>query len=239
MSGFSGIPAIYGIKHLESGTEQLHQLGVIGFTTDGRKFRYAQVGSSTALVAGNLIQSQAEITGDQSVVVAAAAIGDTEVVTTGTVTVDANEYADGYLFATGEASTGTGNLYRIKSHPAASAAVVTLQLHDALVVAYTATTQIDLVHSPYKNVIQWPTGESSTPVGVAPIATPASEFGWIQSGGLGAVLNTGGVAVGALVQAAAGTAGAVETSTNALPTIGFAATGAASGEVGATYLLLD
>ena len=239
MSGFSGIPAIYGIKHLESGTEQLHQLGVIGFTTDGRKFRYAQVGSSTALVAGNLIQSQAEITGDQSVVVAAAAIGDTEVVTTGTVTVDANEYADGYLFATGEASTGTGNFYRIKSHPAASAAVVTLQLHDALVVAYTATTQIDLVHSPYKNVIQWPTSESASPIGIAPIATPASDFGWIQSGGISAALNAGGVAVGALVQASAGTAGAVETSTNALPTIGFAATGAASGEVGATYLLLD
>ncbi len=234
---FSGVPAIYGINHLSESTDQKHQLGTIGFTSDGRKFRYAKAGAT--LVAGNVIQSPAESTDAQSIVVAAAAIGATSVTTTGNVTADANEFADGYLFATGEASTGTGIMYRIKSHPAASAAVVTFQLYDAIVVAFTATTQIDIVANPYSSVLQWPTSESGSPVGVAPIATTSGSYGWLQTGGPGAVLNTGGVSVGAMVQAAAGTAGAVETSTNALPAIGFCLTGGAGGEVSNIQLIID
>lgn len=235
---FGGVPVIYGIDPHSEETVPSHQLGAIGVTADGRKFRYARAGTS-ALVAGDLVQSPAEATGNQSRIVAAAAIGATSITTTDTVTVTANEYANGYVIVTGEASTGTGYIYRIKSHPAATAAVVTLTLAEPIKVALTATTQVDLVKNPYEGVIQWPVTQTGAPVGVARTALAASSYGWIQTGGAAGVLTTGGVAVGANVAAATGTAAAVETATAALPTIGYALTGIATGEVGAVYLLID
>lgn len=234
-----GFPVIYGINPHESETTPSHQLGAIGIYQDGRKYRYARAGSSSALVAGDLVQSRAETADTQSLIVAAAAVGATQVTTTDTTTVTANEFADGYLFATGEASTGTGIQYRIKSHPAATSAVVTFTLYEPIVVAFTATTQIDVVHNPYNGVIQWPVSQTGAPVGVARTALAADSYGWIQTGGPCAVLTTGGVAVGANVSAATGTAGAVETATAALPTVGYALTGITTAEVGAVQLIID
>jgi len=233
-----GFPVIYGINPHQEETVPQHVLGTMGVTSDGRIFRYAQAGA-TALVAGDLVQSPAETADSQSLIVAAAAVGAMTVTTTDTTTVTANEFADGYLIVTGEASTGTGFQYRIKSHPAATAAAVTLTLYEPVVVAMTATTQIDLVHNPYNGVIQWPVTQTGAPVGVARRALAIDAYGWIQTGGPGAVLTTGTVAVGANVSAATATAGAVETATAALPTIGFALTGIASGEVGAVHLIID
>src|SRR3990167_8084186 len=130
-------------------------------------------------------------------------------------------------------------MYRIKSHPAATSSVVTFTLYDPIKVAFTATTQIDVVHNPYNGVITWPATQTGAPVGVAVIANTIDYFGWIQTGGVAAVLNTGGVAVGANVAASTGSASAVETATAALPTLGYALTGGASGEVSAIYLIID
>src|SRR3990167_4299296 len=118
----SGVPVIYGIDPFSEETVPSHQLGSIGISNDGRKFRYAKAGTS-ALVAGELQQAPAETADSQSLIVAAAAIGALTVTTTDTTTVTANEFADGYLVATGEGGTGNGLIYRIKSHPAATAAV--------------------------------------------------------------------------------------------------------------------
>src|SRR3990167_4332605 len=140
----SGLPVIYGINPHASEAVPSHPLGALGFTSDGRKFRYCLAGES-ALVAGELQQGRVEDAGDQSLVVEAAAIGATSVTTTGTVTVTANQYANGFLVATGEAGTGNGLYFRIKSHPAATAAAVTLQLYEPIEVALSAASQIDLV----------------------------------------------------------------------------------------------
>src|SRR3972149_2915625 len=145
----SGIPAIYGIDPFSTETVPQHQLGSLGFTSDGRKFRYAKVGG-TALVAGDVIQTPAEVTGAQSRIVAAAAVGATSITTTDTLTATADQFVDGYIIVTGEASTGTGHIYRIKSHPVVSAAVCTFQLYDRVEVALTATTQVDIVANPYR-----------------------------------------------------------------------------------------
>ena len=234
----SGLPTIYGINPFETEDTPQHQLGTLGFTADGRKFRYARAGA-TALVAGDVLQSPAEVTGNQSRIVAAAAIGAKSITTTDTVTTTADQFVDGYIIVTGEASTGTGHIYRIKSHPVVSAAVATFELYDAIEVALTATTQVDIVANPYRGVIQWPATQTGSAIGTAFLAAPIDSYTWIQTGGVAAVLTTGTVAVGANVSASTGSAAAVETATAALPTLGYALTGVANGEVGAIHLIID
>src|SRR3990167_3551856 len=169
----AGLPVIYGIDPFSSETEPSHQLGTIGITTDGRKFRYVRNNVTNAAVAGELQQSSVEDTGDQSLLMAAGSIGDRTVTTVGTVTVTANQYADGYIVFTAEGGTGNGLYYKIKSHPAATAAAVTLTLYDALEVAITTATQADLIANPYNLIIQNPTTATGVVVGVAFIALPA------------------------------------------------------------------
>ena len=238
----SGVPTIFGINPYDSETSPSHQLGTIGITTDGRRFRYCLNNASTAMVAGQLQQGRAEDTGDQSLLMAAASIGATSVTTVGTVTVTANQYANGYIVFTGEGGTGNGLYYRIKSHPAATAAVVTLTLYEGLEVAITTSTQADLVPNLYDGVIVYPTSATSAPAGVAVIAVPASSYGWIQTGGEGLVLAdaSGAVTVGALVTASNQTAGSVEDGdTDTQPIVGVALTGIASAEYGIARLMLD
>ena len=218
-----------------------HDLGELVHLSDGRAFRYVLAGG-TDLVRGNLIQSQAQATDSQSLIVAAAAIGALEITTTDTTTVTANEFAGGWVLVTGEASTGRGQLLRIKSHPAATAAVVTLTLEDPVQVALTATSQIDLVHNPYSGVIQNPTTATGSVVGVAISPIAASQYGFIQVRGVAPVLAQGALTIGTLCVASNGVAGAVELSTNASTEaqqpVGTATTGVADTENGAVLLNL-
>ena len=121
----------------ESSTQGL-PLGSRGETKDGRQFRYALVGG-TALVAGNLLQSPAQVANHLSLAVAsAAAIGAAEVtVTLGGTAATANQYREGYLVTS--STPGHGYSYKIKSHPAQSTTTgnVTLTLEDPLLVALT------------------------------------------------------------------------------------------------------
>lgn len=225
---------------MASGTTPLHQLGTIGVTPDGRKFRYCRNNASTAAVAGELQQSPAEDTSEESLVMVAASAGATAV-TTAAITVTVNEYADGYIVFTAEGGTGNGYMYRIKSHPATTAAALTLQLYEPLEVAITTSTQADLVHSPYNRVIQNPASATSAPVGVAVVPAAADEYFWVQTGGPGiALADAGGaVTVGTSVVASNQTAGSIEGATGAQAVIGTALTGIASAEFGAVYLRLD
>lgn len=240
MSVFTGYPTVFSSSPLiVDEAAPSHELGELMVTPDGRRFRYVKVGSAAALVLGDLLQGPAEATGNQSRIVAAAAVGDLTITTTDTVTVTANEYAGGYVVVTGEASTGRGQILRIKSHPAATAAVVTLTLEDPVTVALTATSQVDLVKNPFNGVIQMPGTRSGTPVGVAINEITASQYGWIQVGGPACVLVNGGVTVGSAV-VAADNAGAVEVGANgtteAFSPVGYAMTGIATTENGAVFL---
>ena len=237
-----GLPAIYGINPYASSTTPEHQLGTIGYSPDGRKFRYALNNSSAAAVAGELQQMRAEDTGDQSLLVAATAVGATQVTTVGTVSVTANQYSGGYLVATGEGGTGNGLYYRIKSHPAATSAVVTLTLADPILVALTTSTQIDLVPSPYDGVLQSVTGVNSQPAGIAMIALAASAYGWLQTGGpgVGWADASGAITVGVNVTSSNQTAGCLEDAdTDTQPIVGVSMTGIAQAECGMVYLLID
>lgn len=237
-----GAPVIYGIDPYETETVPSHELGAIGVSPDGRTFRYCLNNSTNAMVAGELQQGRAEDTGDQSLLMAAAAIGATQVTTVGTVTVTANQYANGYIVFTAEGGTGNGLYYKIKSHPAATAAVVTLTLYQPLEVAITTATQADLVPNLYDGVIQYPTTASSAPAGVAVTAAAASTYTWLQRGGPGLVLAdaSGAITVGAAVTASNQTAGSCEDGdTDTQPIIGYAMTGIAQAEFGLVDLKLD
>ena len=232
-----GLPVIYAIKPHETSTTALHPLGTLGFDGTGGKYRYVEAGA-VALVVGNLLQSKAENTSDQGLAFAAATVGATSVTTTTTVTVDANEYANGCLVVT--ITPDLGRVYRIKSHPSASAGTLVVTLYDPIVTAWTTDTRADLVANPYADVIQNPTTATSNPVGVACAAIPIDNFGWIQTGGIAGVLSEGVTAVGQAVIASTGVAGAViDSASTTRPIIGYAAAGIASGENGAIWLTLD
>lgn len=242
MSIYSGTAGIFsGKPPVVDEANPTHELGEKMFSPDGRAWRYVKAGTSN-LVLGNVIQSPAEATGNQSRIVAAAAVGDTVITTTDTVTVTANEYAGGWIVVTGEASTGTGGQYRIKSHPAATAAVCAFTLEDPVQVALTATTQVDIVKNPYNGVIQMPTTYSGAVVGVASNEITASQYGWIQVEGVAAVKNdsAGAVVVGNLVVASKTTVGSVQAAANAstevYSIVGCAVTGIATSEWGAVKL---
>jgi len=238
----SGPSTVFGLNPLATETVPSHPLGTLGISPDGRKFRYALNNSSAAAVAGELQQGRVEDTGEQSILMAVAAIGATQVTTADTVTVTANQYANGYIVSTAEGGTGNGYMYRIKSHPAVTAAVLTVELYNPIVVAFSASTQVDFVPSLYDGVTQYLASPTSAPAGVAVAAIPASSYGWLQTGGVGIVkADAGGaIAVGQGVVASNATAGCVEdVASTTQPVIGTAITGIAQAEFGLAFLILD
>lgn len=209
-------PAVVAQGLYEESSSALHNLGELVHSNDGRAFRYVKAGG-TALAAGKLQQSSAQDTGDHNLAVAAASAGATQIVTTGTVTVTANQYADGFVAVADDA--GEGYMYRISSHAAATAAVVTLNLADEIQVALTTSSTIDIIKNPYDGVIINPTTISSSPAGVAVKALTAAYYGWLQVSGPCAVLADGGLTVGTDVVASDNVAGAVEITADGTPEI--------------------
>lgn len=239
MSQFTGLPSVFSGNPFQiDEANPTHVVGEKMYTPDGRAFRYARAGA-VALVVGNLLQAEVEDTGEQNVAIAAAAVGDLSIVTTDNLTVTANEYAGGYIVVS--VTPGLGQVFKIKSHAAFTAAAATFVIEDPVQVALTTSSRIDIVPNLYAAVIQKPAAESGSIVGVAVNDISASQYGWIQVEGPAAVLNDAGtIVVGNIVVASDGTAGAVENganaSTEAQPIVGVAMTGIAANEVGLVNL---
>ncbi len=209
-------------------------------TPDGRRYRYCKAGSGSALVAGNVQQGIVEDTGDQDLTPVAAAIGDTSIITTSTVTVDANQYAGGYASIT--TSAGVGHIYLISGHSAASAAVVTINLAETIRVALTTSSRVDLVQNPFANILLAAASPTSAPLGVPPIPLTASSFGWLQVAGVACIESQGGATVGLTQVLSDANAGAVEDiadgANELISQVGIALTGVATGEFGAVRINL-
>ena len=224
--------------------ESENPLAVVGSymeTNDGRGFRYTKVGA-TATVAGKVYQSKAlDATNDQPSgghAVAAAAIGDTAVVTTATLTVTVNEFQGGYLAVV--VTPGQGYTYKIKSHLAATTAVVTMNLEDPIKIALTTDSRVIWVANPYNGVVIEPGTPTGRIVGVAPTIVTAAYYGWLQTKGVCSVLFTGtgvaGKVVGSLTSGTSGSMAPAIAATN----IGgeHMATGI-TGEYSLIYLTID
>ena len=178
-----------------SSSTAYHKLGEEYVNGSGR-FRYAKAGASN-LVAGNWIQSPAQVANHQNIAVAAAAVGATSItVTLGATAATANQYAGGQAVVT--ITPGLGQAINISGHPAAdSGATLVLTLEEPLRVALTSSTRIDLVPNLYNGVIQVPvTTLTGTVVGVATYIITGAEYGWLQVGGLCGALIAGTPGVG-------------------------------------------
>lgn len=211
-------------------------LGAKASTGDGREYRFALAGA-TAIVPGKVQQSSVENTGWENLAIASAAIGATSITTTSTVTVTANAWAGGYVMVT--VTTGQGYIYKIKSNPAVTSAVVTITLEDPIIIALTAaTTKIDVIANPYSGIIVNPATASGQAVGVGIFAIAAAQYGWVQTGGATNVLADGTVVVGEEVGSSASVAGAVKATAGVVSDLGIAITGIADTEYGAVFLTI-
>lgn len=234
MANFTGYPQSYGSPLFVSTTQsQLTNVGDLARTADGREFRWVKAGD-TALVAGNVIQTAAELTNHDNLAVTATAIGAYEVtVSLGATAVTANQYAGGTLVV--DTTPGIGYTYLIASHPAAdlsTACVFTLS--DPIQVALTTSSRVTLAPNPWSGVVQAPaTTLTGAVVGVATYIVGAGEYGWIQTKGPCGVLCAGTVIVGAVAVSPSGTAGAVVTdpANASVVIIGSAMVATATGEV--------
>src|SRR3990167_590065 len=222
-------------------SSQLHGIGELVHSNDGRAFRYTKVGA-TALVPGQLYQSPAEDTTNfQDLTVTAPTAAATSIVTTSTVTLTVNQLAGAFLTIS-SASTNMGQTLRIKSHAAVTTAVVTFNLEDPVLYTPTGTTKIDIHPNPYSGAIVAPTTASSAAVGWSLYKVTAAYFGWLCTHGPTSMLAQGAVVVGDdLVPAESTNAGSVvsRADTSLSNTVGRALTGIATTEYGIGFACID
>jgi hypothetical protein len=225
----------------ESKSTAQTDIGALIYTNDGRGYRYCE-NAATAQVVGKLYQAAAEDTSNmQEITITNAAVGDTTIVSTDTVTLAADLLAGGFLLVS-EGTLGVGHVYKLKGNTAATGAVVTFNLDEPVRVATTGTAKVDVKKNPYKDVVVAPTTATSGPVGVAQHAIAADEFGWIQTHGVAGVLAQGTVVVGDdIVPAETTTTGTVVSRADASlsATVGFALHGGASTDFAMVFLTID
>lgn len=203
----------------DQSTTQKHTLGTEAIAGDGSRYRYVKAGAGAALVAGNCVQGPAIVTTHLAMTPVAAALGATSVTFTlgASNAVTANQYSEGWLQV--DTTPGNGRRYRIAGHPAAAAAAsLTVQLYpdDAVSeVAISTASRVGLIASPHNGVIQMPvTTATGVLAGVAVTNLPASNYGWVQTKGVGCVLVTGTPALGGMVISPSAAPGAAEVSTS-------------------------
>jgi hypothetical protein len=213
-----GIPIAVGSDGFQTSATQVHALGTLGFTKDGRIYRYCKAGL-VDLVAGNVIQSPAITPNHLGAVSPAVALGAVAFTfTPGGTLGTANQYAEGYLQV--DTTPGNGYVYGVSGHPAfatSTAFPLTLKLDDPIQVALTSSSRLGLLMNPWNGVIQSPiTTATGLVVGVAPYIVSASQYGWIQVSGMASALVNGTPALGTIVIGTSGTtAGAVDVATAA------------------------
>lgn len=237
----TGPVVIAGQGLYESKATAVHELGEYVVTNDGRGFRYCKAGAS-ALVVGKIQQAAAEdTTNQQELTITNATAGDLSIVTTDTVTLAVNLLAGGYLLVS-EGTLGVGEVYRIKGNTAASSAVVTFSLEEAVRTTTTGTCKVDVKIHPYSGVVVAPTSQTSAIVGAAQYAIAATEYGWLQTRGVCGILAQGTVVVGdGLVPANTTTTGTVVSRADASleASIGYALHGAATTDYALVFLTIN
>ena len=152
---------------------------------DGSVYRYTYF--SQICTAGSVISrdvSETDLLAPIDTALTAAAIGATSIVLTSASLYSgaavADQYAGGWLIL--EAGAGNGYKYRIKSHTAAAANVVTFTLFDPLIVAVTTATNVLIMGFPWQTC-RMATTTDNLPCGVSLAATAAASYGWVQTWG--------------------------------------------------------
>lgn len=236
MSNLSQFAQDLGQAIFESSATQIHPLGELAVTNDGRKFRYAKNGG-VATVAGSLYMAPVITAAHQNMATATTAIGSkTITVTVGAGAITANQYQGGYLII--NAGTGLGYSYKIASHPAnAGSAAMIVTLEDPILVATAvADSKSCLIPNPYLGVIA--SVDTAKPIGVATTVVPANYYAWFQTAGVCSGLNKSGTAVN-LGLASSTTSGAFLTVAATTTQIANALQAGIDGETRAIFLTLE
>jgi hypothetical protein len=219
LSGFPQV-ASQGIWEESSTIQQV--IGSYCETADGRGFRYSKIGA-VATVAGKVYQGTAldatNLQPSGGLGVSAAAIGDTSITISTSITLTANQLAGGYLSVA--VTPGQGYLYKIRSNTAVSSATgAVIVLDDPLKIALTTSSKVIVAQHPYSGLVVEPGTPTAAIAGVAHRVTTAAYFGWIQTRGAASVLFTGtgvaGKAVGSLSGGTAGSSAPAIAATNIL-----------------------
>lgn len=208
-------------------TDARWPLGTQLVLQDGRKYRFASAGGST-LVVGNVIQSAANVANHVDTTAVASAINASSPQTTlGATAATINQYAQGYAVVT---TTPDGaRTYKIDNHAAVlSAGILTANLVSgyAIKAAWTTSSRVSLIKNPFDSVIQEPaTTITAGVVGIAQSAPTTTNWGWLQTAGTAAVLQSGTLVLGApaaaiQVAGAAGPLSATIATTVTQPVIG-------------------
>lgn len=210
----------------------LVQIGAVGLTEDGRRFRYANIGGTGTVTAGTFLQQAAAPSNSTALAITAVgtgtqvtanlAAGSTQlVVTAGGTQFTQDQFVGGYLQVTQTSGATTQAAYRIlgNSAPASTTGtfVVYLALTDALrntVALVAGTDTVNLVYNPF-----WAVASSTTDLlgaGVLPTTSVGASgqfnFAWLQTYGdaltqLDSV--SGGATAGAVLANSTTTAGSV------------------------------
>jgi hypothetical protein len=226
-------------------TTQSSQLGAIGQTADGRKFRYVSFGGTSTIAPGLVVTAPALTANFQGLAITATTVtaatqvtanlnlGATQIVlTNGSTAITKDQFAEGYLdIIVGGASADAGHYtHKIRGNTAAAASTgyVTVYLAEPLrnttaLVPGTDTANLRL--NDYANVNTSTT--AALPVGVTVMPVPntatVTNYGWVQVYGDCVVLNDAGgtITVGGAFGQSTTTAGNVKAATaSTVPIIG-------------------
>ena len=212
MSFPNTIQGDYG-SWFETGSVALYPLGQKMLCPEGRIFRYAENGGTTALVACTLVQAEAENANHDALAVQTQAVsGDVSLAfTNGTVALVENQFQFGYLSVDTAAALGVA--HRVAYHAAigiSATGTVYFFPGDTIQVTIATTRFVTLRKSIYKDIIVKPaSNQTAIVVGVSPVAVAADAHGWVQTHGMTGVLTEGALPVGEKVRPSETDAGAV------------------------------
>lgn len=193
-------------------------LGTRMMLQDGRRFVFAAAGG-TALVAGNVQQSEVPDADHDTLAVQAAGVAGDRTIsfTNGSDEIEADLYADGFVCTEAVAGVGEGRTYKIEiTHgvlAASSTQVLPLAAGYGLATALDTSDTLTLIKNPYQDLIVCPAPPEALVAGIACSAIPADNWGWLQTWGPCACLVTGVEVIGGRVSASGtvtNTTGAIE-----------------------------
>lgn len=225
-------------------TTQNSQLGAVGATADGRRYRYVKFGGTATIAPGLFVQTPALTANYQALVltatatsggntVAQLATGSTSlVVTLAGTAVTQDQFAEGFIdVIVGGASADTGHYsYRIRGNTAqtSTTGLVTVFLAEATrhtTALVPASDTANLRISDFSGVVSSTTAAVSAGLTVMPVpnTSTVTNYGWVQTYGNCAVLNDAGgtITVGGAFGQSTTTAGNVKAATaSTVPILG-------------------
>lgn len=194
---------------------QLHKLGTVAETADGRCYRYALAGGSN-LAAGLLNTSTAKVTNHTNNAVATAVTGNTGVrqvnlTLAGATATTAGQYDGGYLVVND--SAGVGCAYRIAGTPViAGSGTGIVQLEEQVATSLTTSSKVSLQYNLFGPAIVSAAAAALFVNGSNNVAVTAAYYYWSQTLGIASVLSDGVIGKGsdAIVSASVNGAAVVE-----------------------------